>query len=147
MSSVRPSFPLVQRFFRPQLGDGETFRFWDDDWSGYDRLRRVFPRLYALSTDLGVSVRRVWLDTWILTLAAALSDQRTTEILSLQGLLADRHLSEAAHNVWVWSSPRFTAWAAYRLFRDQEDSEDPLLLQRCRLVWQRHLPLKIKVFA
>ena len=32
MSSVHPSFLLVQRFFHSQLGDGQIFRFWDDDW-------------------------------------------------------------------------------------------------------------------
>ena len=37
--------------------------------------------------------------------------------------------------------------AAYRLLREQEVPEDPLILQRCRLVWKRRLPLKIKVFA
>ena len=29
------------------------FRFWDDNWSGQDRLCEVFPPLYALSTDPG----------------------------------------------------------------------------------------------
>ena len=51
MSSVRTCFPQVQRFFQPPLGDGETFRLWDDNWSGHSRLDRLFPRLYALSTD------------------------------------------------------------------------------------------------
>ena len=45
MSSVRTCFPQVQRFFQAQLGDGETFWFWVDNWSGHDRLDRLFPRL------------------------------------------------------------------------------------------------------
>ena len=65
----------------------------------------------------------------------------------MQELLADRRLSEAVQDMWVWSGPSFTTQAAYKLLRDQENSEDPLILQRCRLVWKRHLPLKIKVFA
>ena len=31
MSSVRTCFLLVQSFFKPQLGNGETFRFWGDN--------------------------------------------------------------------------------------------------------------------
>ena len=47
----------------------------------------------------------------------------------------------------MWSGPSFTVRAVYRLFRDQGELEDLLLLQRCCLVWKRRLPLKIKVFA
>ena len=51
MSNVRRCLMIVQRFFRPQLGNGETFRFWLDDWSGNGRLCRAFPRLFRLSTE------------------------------------------------------------------------------------------------
>ena len=43
----------MQRFFRPQLGNGETFLFLKDDWSGHGRLCGAFPRLYRLSMELG----------------------------------------------------------------------------------------------
>ena len=92
-------------------------------------------------------MRRAWNDAWVLPLPQALSDQRVAELISLQELLDDRRLSEAAQDAWVWSGPSFTTRAEYRLLRDKENSEDPLILQRCRLVWKRCLPLKIKVFA
>ena len=92
-------------------------------------------------------MRRAWHNTWIPVLPAALTDQRVAELLRLQELLGDRRLVEAVPDMWVWSSSRFSARAAYRLLRDEEVPEDPLILQRCRLVWKRGLPLKIKVFA
>ena len=147
LSSMRTCFSQVRRFFRSQLGDKETFQFWEDDWSGHGRLDRIFPHLYALSTDPGVLVRRAWNDAWVPPLPEALPDQRVAELISLQALLAGCRLSEAAHDAWVWSDPSFTTWAAYRLFRDQQDSEDPFILQRCCLVWKRRPPMKIKVFA
>ena len=111
------------------------------DWIGF------FPRLHALSTDQGVVVRQAWYDAWVLPLPEALRDQRVAELINLQELLADRRLSEAAQDAWVWIGPIFTNRAAYRLLRDQEYSEDPLILQSCCLVWKRRLPLKIKVSA
>ena len=57
MESMRTCFSQVQRFFRLQLGNGETFRFWQDNWSGHGRLSGVFPRLYALSMDPRASVQ------------------------------------------------------------------------------------------
>ena len=147
ISSVRTCFTQVQRFFQPQLGDRATFQFSDDNWSGHIRLDRLFPHLYALSTNQGVVVRQAWNDAWVPSLPQALANQRVAELLSLQELLADQRLSEAAQDAWVWSGPSFTTQAAYRLFRDQEKSKDPLIVQRCRLVWKRRLPLKIKVFA
>ena len=122
MLGVQTCFSQVQRFFRPLLGDGETFRFYDEDWSRHDRLDRIFPRLYTLSTDPRVLVRRAWNDSWVPPLHEALPDERVAELISLQVLLVDRPLSEVAHDSWVWSGPSFTTRAAYRLFWDQEDS-------------------------
>ena len=147
MSSVQTCFPQVQRFFQPQLGDGETFRFWDDNWSGHGQLDRLFPRLYALSTDQGVVVRRAWNDAWVLPLPQALSDQRVAELISLQELLADRRLSEAAQDAWVWSGPSFTTRATYILLRAMRTRR---IRSSCRgAVWCGNdvSPLKIKVFA
>ena len=90
---------------------------------------------------------RAWNDAWVPPLPQALSDQPVAELISMQELVADRRLSEAVQDAWVWSRPSFTTLAAYRLLQDQENSEDPLILQRCRLVWKQRLPLKIKVFA
>ena len=92
-------------------------------------------------------LQQAWNDAWVPPLPQALPNQWVVELINLQELLADRRLSEAAQDAWVWSGPIFTTRAAYRLLRDQEYLEDPLILQRCRLVWKRRLPLKIKVFA
>ena len=147
MSSVRTCFPQVQRFFKQQLGDRETFWFWLDNWSGHGQLDRLFPRLYALATDQGFLVRQAWNDTWVSPLPEALPDQRVAELISLQELLTDRCLSEAMQDAWIWSGPSFTTRAAYKRLRDHENPEDPLILQRCHVVWKCRLPLKIKVFA
>ena len=107
----------------------------------------TFPSLYRLSPELGNSVPRAWHDAWFPELPAALIDQGVAKLFMLQELLSDRRLVEAAPDMWVWGSSWFSARAAYRLLRDQEVLEDPLILQRCHLVWKRRLPLKIKVFA
>ena len=46
---LRPIFSQAQRMFQAKLEDGETFRFWNDDWSGLGPLLDTFPRLYSLS--------------------------------------------------------------------------------------------------
>ena len=92
----------------PSVGGRVDLPVVNDDWSRHGRLRGVFPRLYALSTNLGVSVRRAWHDACIPALPEALADQQVAELLSLHELLADRRLLEAAHDAWVWGNPRFT---------------------------------------
>ena len=92
-------------------------------------------------------MQQAWNDAWVMPLPVALRDQQMAELISLQELLTDRCISEAVQDVWIWNGPSFTTRAAYRRLRDQENPEDPLILQRCRVVWKRRLPLKIKVFA
>ena len=53
---------------------------------------------------------------------------------------------EATRDVWVWRQPRFSAKATYRLLCGQMPPEDPHIIQRCRLVLKRRIPLKIRIF-
>ena len=61
MAGLRGTFPLVQQFFRPQLGNGAIFRFWEDNWSDLGRLADGFPRLYALAPDPLAIVQSAWM--------------------------------------------------------------------------------------
>ena len=76
-------FPQVQRFLHPQLGNGETFRFWQDNWFGHGCLSGVFPRLYVLFMDPWASVQQAWHIAWALALPETLSNQRVAELLRL----------------------------------------------------------------
>ena len=57
----------MQHLFRPRLGDGASFRFWEDDWAGIERLQDLYPRLHALAIDPGVSVKSVSEAGWFPT--------------------------------------------------------------------------------
>ena len=89
VAGIRWIFPLLQSFFRPQLGDGAPFRFWEDGWSGLGRLCVDFPRLYALAPDSPATVRTMWTGTWTSILPQALSDQRLADFTSLQTRIAN----------------------------------------------------------
>ena len=127
MSSLRPIFSVVQAHFRPKLGSGALFRFWMDEWSGNGRLRQSFPQLLTLAPDPECSMRQAWHDTWVPPMPAALSDQRTFELLRLQELLANQRPSEGLDG-WTWCEPRFSVRGAYLRLRAQAGSEDPLFL-------------------
>ena len=75
MLSLRPIFKVVQPFFRPKLGTGESFRFWANEWSENGRLSQSFPRLFALASNPEGSVRQAWQNAWDPALPSALSDQ------------------------------------------------------------------------
>ena len=89
MVGLRGIFSLVQQFFRPQLGDGAIFKFWEDKWSGQGRLADVFPRLYALTPDPSATVQVAWTRACTPTLPEALSNQRVDDLLNLQAKLED----------------------------------------------------------
>ena len=55
--------------------------------------------------------------------------------------------SQAERDAWEWRGSQFTVREAYRSLLATEPPEDPVLVRRCRLVWRRHIPLKIKVFG
>ena len=124
MAGLREIFPLARPFFRPQLGCGTDFRFWEDDWTGQGRLAATFPRLYGLTTAQNVPVRSAWTGTWNPPLPQALSDQRLAEFLRFQSHLVDIRPHEATRDAWVWRQSRFTVNAVYRLLCGQLPPEN-----------------------
>ena len=135
MQGLRPVFTSMQSLFRPCVGDGASFNFWEADWSGYGRFRDSHPRLYALALDPGATVRTVWDTGWFPSLPSTLSDQRYADLLALHTSLVPLQLSERAPDVWEWRGGRFSARAVYRHFQDLESSSDStMLLKCCRLL-------------
>ena len=145
MSSLRPIFPTVRPFFRPQLGFGESFRFWRDKWTGDGRLGQSFPRLFALAPDPECSVQHAWHRVWAPPLPAALSEQRTTDFLRMQEYLLPWRPA-AGGDRWIWGVPKFSSRAVYRRLQDRAGLEDQLFLRLWRWVWRSRIPLKIYVF-
>ena len=147
IAGLRGIFPLVQHFFRPQLGDDIDFRFWEDDWTGQGRLADAFPRLCDLAPVSNATVRSAWTGTWTPTLSQALSDQRLADFLGLQSQLVDIRPLEATRDAWIWRQPRFLTKVTYRLLCGQLPPEDIHVIQRCRLIWKRCISLKICIFG
>ena len=106
----------------------------------------MFPRLYALAPDPGMTVRAQWSEAWTPALPQTLSDQRLADLLSLQSWLAECCPSYRARDMWVWCSSNFSARAVYRLLCGQETPEDPQLVRRSRLVQKQRLLRKIRLF-
>ena len=141
MTGLREIFPLVRSFFRPQLGGGTDFRFWEDNWTGQGRMAGTFPHLYGLTLAPHATVRSTWNGTWNPMLPQTISYQQLAEFH-----LVDIRLLEATRDAWVWRQPRSTVMAVYRLLCGQLLPENIYITQRCRLIWKRHIPLKIRIF-
>ena len=144
---LRGIFSLVQQFFRPQLGDGAIFRFWEDKWSSQGRLADVYPRLYALTPDPSAMVQAAWTRAWTSILPEALLDQRVDDLLNLQAKLEDLRPTMEERDAWIWCWAPFSAEASYGRLRGQSITEDAQILRRCQIIWKRRLPLKIRLFA
>ena len=128
MSSLRPIFAVMQAHFRPKLGSGTSFRFSLDEWSRNGGLRQSFPWLFALASDPECSVHQAWHDAWAPPMPITVSDQRTSELLRLQELLADQRPTEGQDG-WTWCETSFSIRAAYHCLWAQAGSEDSLFLR------------------
>ena len=101
ISGLQPLFSSMQHLFRPRLGDGASFRFWEDDWARIGRLRDLYPRLLALAIDPGVSVKSVSEAGWFPTLSSSISDQRFEDLTALQLAVSQFQLTVELADTWV----------------------------------------------
>ncbi|GKA23567.1 RNA-directed DNA polymerase, eukaryota [Tanacetum coccineum] len=44
------------QFIRKKVGNGENTSFWDENWTGDDIFKNIYPRLYALEENKSISV-------------------------------------------------------------------------------------------
>ena len=148
ISGLRPLLSSIQHLFRPRLGDGASFRFWEDDWAGIGRLRDLYPRLHALAIDPGVSVKSVFEAGWFPTLSISISDQRFEDLAALQLAVSQFQLTVEMADTWVWHGARFLARNVYHHLQELEGpSGTTMRLKCCRIIWKRRIPLKIKIFG
>ena len=111
------------------------------------KIGRRFPPPLCTSTGYS-SHRPVNVDwPWTSTLPQALSNQRLADFMSLQVRLANLRPTEEITDAWRWRHSRFSARAIYRLLRGQEPLEAAALVRRCRVIWRKRLPLKIRIFG
>ena len=148
ISRLRPLFSSMQHLFRPRLGDGTRFRFWEDVWARIRRLPDLYPRLHALAIDPGVSVKSVSEAGWFPTLPSSISDQQFEDLAALQLAVSQFQLTVELADTWVWNGARFSAWDVYHHLQELEGpSNTTLLLKCCRIIWKRCIPLKIKILC
>ena len=148
ISRLRPLFSSMQHLFRPRLGDGASFRFWEDDWARIGRLRDLYPRLHALAIDPGVSVKSVSDAGWFPTLPSSILDQRFEDLATLQLAVSQFQLTVELADTWVWNGARFSARNVYHHLQELEGlSDTTMLLECCRIIWKRRILLKIKIFG
>ena len=144
---LRPIFPLVQPRFLARLGDGSSFSFWRDNWVEVGPLKEAFPRLFAMARDKEATVKECWDGAWTPMLGGALSDQRVQDFLHLQMLLLHRRPSSGARDGWEWGGTALSAKGIYTQLCGREISEQQPYTGRCRLIWKRKIPLKVKIFC
>ena len=65
----------------------------------------------------------------------------------LQAKLEDLRPTVEERDAWIWRWVPFSAKAIYGRLRGQSTTEDAQIIRRCRIIWKRRLPLKIRLFA
>ena len=124
MQGLRPVLTCMQSLFRPRVGDGSCFNFWEVDWSGHKRFLVIYPQFHALALDPRATVWIAWDTGWFPSLPSTLLDQRYTDLLALHTALVPLQLSERAPNVWVRCSGRFSVRTVYCPIQDLESTSN-----------------------
>ena len=57
MTKLNPIFLNLINLLQVRIGDGDSTRFWEDNWSELGILKNHFPRLFALEDVKGISVK------------------------------------------------------------------------------------------
>lgn len=124
-----------------RLGDGADTSFWRDRWCGEVSFRSHCSRLYDLVVDKSVTVRSMFLHSW--------EEGGGVEVALLEEcrmLLLDVSLQNLS-DVWQWLpniSGGYSVSGAYDMLTFQEPAQ---IWHDLNLIWHKHVPLKVFIFA
>ncbi|GMP72459.1 hypothetical protein CsSME_00030493 [Camellia sinensis var. sinensis] len=134
------------------IGDGRLISFWLDQWVGGDCLKNLFPRLYSVSMQQGVSVAVIKSTSngsggWDLSFRRALFQWEVEELRKMKELLQTApELRYGVVDGLSWAADRsgiFTVSSAYKW----SELTTTMPTQVVELIWKNAAPPKAQFFA
>lgn len=135
-----------------RIGDGNSTRFWDDDWWGVGPLKLKFPRLFLLSSqkDLRIAEMGAWAESswqWNFVWNRSLLDRELIRVEELKRLLQSFSPKIGSCDTWVWTkecSGCYSVKSAYtHIHGDSLEVENHCF----RLLWSLKAPSSSKALA
>ncbi|XP_058783327.1 uncharacterized protein LOC131658005 [Vicia villosa] len=141
-----------------KIGNGNVASFWNSRWIGNDCLAALYPNLYheissKSSTVNGLGCWRGSRWWWELRRhSEVLGQEASLQMSELQNVLAGIEIKLNSADLIVWPfavSKCFTVKSCYNLLIQELESgvEDPGIGHGLKLIWEAHVPSKIKIFG
>ncbi|XP_026416456.1 uncharacterized protein LOC113311876 [Papaver somniferum] len=133
------------------VGNGETVRFWEDQWLHEGILSSLYPNLYQLSTLKGASIKQCCSTSlssfsWDLGVShRRLYDIEIEELSSLLLVLQNSSIDELEEDVMIWKNHKsglFTVASAYEL----EVGDTDVVSFPKEKIWSTKWPHKVGFF-
>lgn len=144
----------IQSAISWQVGCGDQFRFWEDNWRGGEgTLLSKYPRLYAISCQQNQTIQQMgnfrqtrW--EWDFKWRRSLFDNEIDMAVSFLGDIDQCRIQAQSRDQWVWllePSGHYSVNGAYRVLKGEitEEIQDRVFED----LWKLKVPNKILVFA
>jgi len=135
-----------------RVGDGESTLFWHDRWCGDVALRERFSRLFDLALNKSITVKDMFLlgwgeggGGWQWCRKLWVWEEDLLEECRL--LLSDVSLQPFSYDVWQWLLDPSGGYSVRGVYDMLTTQENPQVLQNNDLIWHKHVPLKVSIFA
>ncbi|KAK9042647.1 hypothetical protein V6N11_017714 [Hibiscus sabdariffa] len=144
-----PNHPFTSNLIL-QVGDGKTLDFWDDSWVQNNQLKKIFPRIFALSVKKSGKISKfglwegiVW--RWHIPLRRPLFDWEIDQLNDFLSMLAEVKLGSLPYDRLCWvkaSTGCYTTKDMCKLLgkRDQD------VFDR-NTIWEGLAPFKVECFS
>jgi hypothetical protein len=117
-----PSTPKERALFAAAtnitIGNGQTARFWTDRWLHGMSPKDLAPQLFKIAIRKNRTVHEALTDgKWLQDLRFALDESHSTELMRLEVLISDIHLTDERDEIiWVFGNKNhYTTKSAYQL--------------------------------
>lgn len=140
--------PAVKECFKWSLGNGNSIRFWHDNWLAAQPLKQVFPRVFALAEDKQALVSHMdYSGSWRIITTRPLRGRAMNEFQHLQSLLQSVQVVSNAADSFSWTFDQHRPFSV-ALAYDALSFQDSILSRSVvQAIWLKWSPPRVRVFC
>nr|GEX74538.1 RNA-directed DNA polymerase, eukaryota, reverse transcriptase zinc-binding domain protein [Tanacetum cinerariifolium] len=133
-------------FMKQKVCNGNTIKFWTDNWYNGGILKDIYPRLYALENRKDITVSSKLADPHLNTsFRRDIIGGCELEQFQMFVDLVDSITLAPMEDRWVWNLEHSGEFSVASIRRKIDDSRFPTIGDKIR--WVKFVPIKINVFA
>lgn len=146
--SIRNLWPNLKDKLSLIVKDEKKALFWEDNWLGIGSLKQLYPNIYTLNQQHGVTMKELWsTQGWNLTFRRFLQDWEVPRMIEFYRTLEQCSGLQEGEDTLRWQKHSNGMYSVSSAYKDLNREGSQLSLWPWKHIWKVKVPYKVACFT